>query len=110
MWGESQCADLSSSSDRKAKLLLKGRVYSGTRMDTIWAFRQGYETKQSLLLAMPTFPSISYDSARRIKEKQDDYCLRALRGQWKNLGEFPEDLKWEALVDVLRGRVKVSQC
>jgi len=59
---------------------------------------------------MPTFPSISYDSARRIKEKQDEYCLRALRGQWKNLGEFPEDLKWEALVDVLRGRVKVFPC
>jgi hypothetical protein len=77
-------------------------------MDTIWAFRQGYERKQSLPLGMPTFPSISYDSARRIKEKQDDYCLRALRGQWKDLGEFPEDLQWEALVDVLRGRVKVS--
>ncbi|KIM40067.1 hypothetical protein M413DRAFT_446222 [Hebeloma cylindrosporum] len=65
------------------------RVYSGTRMDTIWAFRQGY------------------DSARRIKEKQDDYCRRALHGQWQDLGEFPEDLQWEALVDVLRGRVKV---
>lgn len=79
-------------------------------MDTIWAFRQGYERKQSLLLVMPIFPSIRYDSARSIKEKQDDYCRRALRGQWKNLGEFPEDLKWEALVDVLRGRVKVFPC
>ena len=46
-----------------------------------------------------------------MKEKQDDYCHRALHGQWKNLGEFPEDLQWEALVDVLRGRVKVfSKC
>ncbi|KAJ7255306.1 carbohydrate esterase family 9 protein [Mycena rebaudengoi] len=49
------------------------RVYSGTRMDTQWAFRQGYNT------------------ARQIKEKQDAYCVKA----------------WEALVDVLRGRVKV---
>ncbi len=24
------------------------------------------------------------------------------------LGQYPEDLQWEALVDVLRGRVKVS--
>ncbi|PPQ65659.1 hypothetical protein CVT26_000291 [Gymnopilus dilepis] len=65
------------------------RVYSGTRMDTIWAFRQGYDT------------------ARKIKEKQDVYCAKALDGQWANLGDFPEDLQWEALVDVLRGRVKV---
>ncbi|KAL1759392.1 hypothetical protein FB107DRAFT_205135 [Schizophyllum commune] len=65
------------------------RVYSGTRMDTIWAFRQGYET------------------ARKIKESQDQYCEKALAGQWHGLGEFPEDLQWEALVDVLRGRVKV---
>jgi hypothetical protein len=30
-----------------------------------------------------------------------------LLGQWTGLGEFPEDLQWEALVDVLRGRVRV---
>ncbi|KAF8974242.1 carbohydrate esterase family 9 protein [Flammula alnicola] len=65
------------------------RVYSGTRMDTIWAFRQGYDT------------------ARKIKDKQDDFCVKALNGQWNDVGEFPEDLQWEALVDVLRGRVKV---
>ncbi|KAJ7255301.1 carbohydrate esterase family 9 protein [Mycena rebaudengoi] len=65
------------------------RVYSGTRMDTQWAFRQGYNT------------------ARLIKEKQDAYCAKAVAGQWKDLGNFPEDLQWEALVDVLRGRVKV---
>ncbi|PPQ63486.1 hypothetical protein CVT24_005143 [Panaeolus cyanescens] len=65
------------------------RVYSGTRMDTIWAFRQGY------------------DSARVIKNKQDSYCAKALKGEWNGLGDFPEDLQWEALVDVLRGRVKV---
>ncbi|TFK44767.1 carbohydrate esterase family 9 protein [Crucibulum laeve] len=65
------------------------RVYSGTRMDTIWAFRQGYDT------------------ARQIKEKQDQFCAKAARGQWSDIGEFPQDLQWEALVDVLRGRVKV---
>ncbi|GLB37488.1 putative carbohydrate esterase family 9 protein [Lyophyllum shimeji] len=65
------------------------RVYSGTRMDTIWAFRQGYDT------------------ARKIKERQDKYCAKARASQWDNLGEYPEDLQWEALVDVLRGRVKV---
>ncbi|KAF8962217.1 hypothetical protein BDZ97DRAFT_1920686 [Flammula alnicola] len=31
----------------------------------------------------------------------------ALNGQWNDIGDFPEDLQWEALVDVLRGRVKV---
>ncbi|KAJ7089245.1 carbohydrate esterase family 9 protein [Mycena belliarum] len=66
------------------------RVYSGTRMDTQWAFRQAYNT------------------ARIIKEKQDAYCAKALAGQWTGLGDFPEDLQWEALVDVLRGRVKVQ--
>ncbi|KAJ6572062.1 carbohydrate esterase family 9 protein [Mycena capillaripes] len=64
--------------------------YSGTRMDTQWAFRQGYNT------------------ARIIKEKQDVYCAKALAGEWSGLGDFPEDLQWEALVDVLRGRVKVQ--
>lgn len=49
----------------------------------------------------------SYDKARQVKEKQDQYCAKALAGEWKGLGDFPEELKWEALVDVLRGRVKV---
>jgi hypothetical protein len=48
-----------------------------------------------------------YDRARQIKEKQDAYCEQAFSGRWSGLGEFPEDLQWEALVDVLRGRVKV---
>lgn len=55
--------------------------------------------------------SISYNTARKIKKQQDQYCSRAFAGKWKNIGEFPEDLQWEALVDVLRGRVKViEQC
>ncbi|KAF5371160.1 hypothetical protein D9758_004120 [Tetrapyrgos nigripes] len=66
------------------------RVYSGTRMDNIWSFRQGYEI------------------ARKIKVQQDQYCEKAMAGQWQDLGEFPEDLQWEALVDVLRGRVKIQ--
>lgn len=38
---------------------------------------------------------------------QDEYCEKAYAGQWKDLGKFPDDLQWEALVDVLRGKVKV---
>ena len=48
-----------------------------------------------------------YNKAREIKDAQDTYCSKALAGQWKDLGAFPEDYQWEALVDVLRGRVKV---
>ncbi|KAJ3568395.1 hypothetical protein NP233_g5740 [Leucocoprinus birnbaumii] len=65
------------------------REYSGTRMDTQWAFRE------------------AYNNARKVKEEQDAYCEKAFAGEWKGLGPFPENLKWEALVDVLRGRVKV---
>jgi imidazolonepropionase-like amidohydrolase len=58
-------------------------------MDTIWAFRN------------------AYNKAKHIKDKQDAYCSKVLSGQWNALEEFPEDLQWEALVDVLRGKVKV---
>ena len=41
---------------------------------------------------------------------QDDYCVKALKGDWADLAPtFPEDYQWEALVDVLRGRVKVRE-
>ncbi|KAI8995511.1 carbohydrate esterase family 9 protein [Trametes punicea] len=66
------------------------RIYGFTRMDTAWSFRQAYE------------------KARQIKQAQDEFCARAVQGEWAGLGEFPEDLQWEALVDVLRGRVKVQ--
>ncbi|KAG7098629.1 hypothetical protein E1B28_000547 [Marasmius oreades] len=66
------------------------RVYSDTRMDTIWAFRE------------------AYNKAAQIKKQQDDFCARAEAGDFEGLGDFPHDLKWEALVDVLRGRVKVN--
>ena len=59
-------------------------------MDTAWAFRQAYE------------------KARQIKQAQDDFCAKAKKGEWTGLGDFPEELQWEALVDVLRGRVKVG--
>ncbi|KIK67367.1 hypothetical protein GYMLUDRAFT_37473 [Collybiopsis luxurians FD-317 M1] len=68
------------------------RVYSDTRMDTIWAFRQ------------------AYDKATRIKKQQDEFCSKVEAGDFKGLKDeqFPEDLQWEALVDVLRGKVKVN--
>ncbi|KIJ59733.1 hypothetical protein HYDPIDRAFT_32949 [Hydnomerulius pinastri MD-312] len=67
-------------------------VYSMTRMDTGWNFRQ------------------AYDTARQIRDKQDSFCAKAEAGAWAELGDasFPEDLQWEALVDVLRGRVKLA--
>ena len=63
----------------------------GNRMDHAWSMRS------------------AYDEARKLKESQDAYCNKANAGLWESLdGPFPEDLKWEMLVDVLRGRVKVS--
>ncbi|CAL1706960.1 unnamed protein product [Somion occarium] len=67
-------------------------VYGYTRMDTVWAFRQ------------------AYNKAREIKDGQDQYCNDVLDGDWAKLTKepFPEDLQWEAMVDILRGRVKVQ--
>lgn len=61
-------------------------------MDTFWQFRE------------------AYDKARQIKEAQDEFCEAALAGHWDLLQgkAFPEELQWEALVDVLRGKVKVG--
>jgi hypothetical protein len=60
-------------------------------MDTQWSFRK------------------SYNEARKLKEKQDEYCIKAENGLWGELSEdYPDDLRWEALVDVLRGKVKVN--
>ncbi|KAJ3829135.1 hypothetical protein F5880DRAFT_1607895 [Lentinula raphanica] len=64
------------------------RVYKATRMATIWAFRQGY------------------NKAAQIMKQQDEYCGKVEAGETKDLGDFPEDLQWEALVDVLRNKVK----
>lgn len=59
-------------------------------MDSAWAFRE------------------AYNEARKIRDAQDEYCSKAEHGLWQSLDVWPEDLKWEALVDVLRGRVRVS--
>lgn len=60
-------------------------------MDAAWSFRS------------------AYDEARKIKNAQDEFCRQAEAGEWDSLKgkEFPENLQWEILVDVLRGRVKV---
>lgn len=60
-------------------------------MDAVWSFRS------------------AYNEARKIKNAQDEYCRKAEAGEWDSLeGQgFPENLQWEILVDVLRGRVKV---
>ncbi|KIJ40920.1 hypothetical protein M422DRAFT_780574 [Sphaerobolus stellatus SS14] len=67
------------------------RTYKGTRMDTVWAFRAAHE------------------EGRQLVQKQDQFCSLAKAGRWEKLQnkQFPEDLKWEALGDVLRGKVKV---
>ncbi len=68
-------------------------------MDSVWQFRH------------------AYDEARKVKEAQDAYCDSVRQGRWDELVDndtlvdelkaFPESLEWEALVDVLRGKVKV---
>jgi len=63
-------------------------------MDGQWNFRQ------------------AYGKARQIRDAQDAFCAKAVAGEWAALeaegAEFPEELQWESLVDVLRGRVKVG--
>lgn len=62
----------------------------GNRMDTMWSFRSAYA------------------QAAKVKAAQDLYCEKAEAGLWDTLDPtFPEDLRWEMLVDVLRGKVKV---
>ena len=49
----------------------------------------------------------SYNKAQEIKNAQDTFCAKVLAGQLGESAQFPEDLQWEAAIDVLRGRVKV---
>ncbi|EGO27865.1 hypothetical protein SERLADRAFT_360423 [Serpula lacrymans var. lacrymans S7.9] len=65
-------------------------IRHGTRMDAVWSFRAAYE------------------EARKIKAAQDKYCEDVEAGTWNSREDFPESLQWEMLVDVLRGRVKIS--
>ncbi|KAL1747501.1 hypothetical protein HDZ31DRAFT_80477 [Schizophyllum fasciatum] len=62
----------------------------GTRMDTAWALRAAYA------------------HAQEVRVKQDAFCGAARAGLWQGLGDFPAGLQWELLVDVLRGKVKVT--
>ncbi|KAG8897875.1 hypothetical protein FRC00_003701, partial [Tulasnella sp. 408] len=65
--------------------------FAGTRMDTMWAFRE------------------AYNEARKVMNAQNEYCAKAEAGLWEGLAaEVPNDIKWEALVDVLRGKVKLN--
>ncbi|GAA5909922.1 hypothetical protein JCM8208_000990 [Rhodotorula glutinis] len=75
------------------------RVYGQTRLDLAWNWRS------------------NLDKARTLKRQQDKFCRRALgaslsgRALVDDKGEaesFPDDLQLEALVDVLRGKVKVN--
>lgn len=62
------------------------RVYGNSRMDSIWAFR------------------VVYDKAQQVKS----YREKIESSDRSGLGDFPEKLQYEALVDVLRGRVKFN--
>ncbi|KAL0946374.1 hypothetical protein HGRIS_012604 [Hohenbuehelia grisea] len=67
------------------------RLYSQTRMDAAWNFRH------------------AYDEARKVKEAQDEFCAAVEQSRAVASTEFPESpLELESLVDVLRGRVKLS--
>ncbi|KAK7001003.1 carbohydrate esterase family 9 protein [Favolaschia claudopus] len=65
----------------------------GNRPDAIWALRAAYARAQN------------------IKAAQDAYCQQAEANAWDDVDAFPENLQYESLVDVLRGKVKVTtQC
>ncbi|OAX33578.1 hypothetical protein K503DRAFT_700202 [Rhizopogon vinicolor AM-OR11-026] len=66
--------------------------YDITRLDSGWNFRA------------------AYDHARKLRDAQDAFCTKAESGSWDDLAgkSFPEDLQWESLIDVLRGRVKLA--
>lgn len=74
-------------------------------MDSIWAFREA-----SAFVPVSSHSldfCLRYNTATQIKNQQDEYCARVSAEDWVDLGDFPEVLEWEALVDVLRGKVKV---
>ncbi|KAG6849822.1 hypothetical protein H0H93_004631, partial [Arthromyces matolae] len=80
------------------------------RSPTSMLLEPSYNINNSFLDSdLPTrWRYMKYKKATDLKLKQDAYCARALSGKWKGLGDFPQDLQWEALVDVVRGRVKVN--
>lgn len=53
----------------------------------------------------------AYNEAKKVKDDQDAVCRKVEAEDWESLCDqdlFPESLEWESLVEVLRGRVKVS--
>ncbi|KAJ7926492.1 hypothetical protein B0H13DRAFT_1084066 [Mycena leptocephala] len=54
-------------------------TYSQTRINSAWAFRT------------------AYDEARKIRDAQDAFCVRAEAGLWDGRAAFPETLQWECL-------------
>lgn len=61
-------------------------------MDIMWAFRA------------------AYNEARNLVHDQDAFCANVASERWDLLAknaEFPENLKYEPLVDVIRGKAKV---
>ncbi|KDE08750.1 hypothetical protein MVLG_01204 [Microbotryum lychnidis-dioicae p1A1 Lamole] len=69
------------------------RFYQQTRLDLAWNFRSAFE------------------KARKLMEEQDTFCIGARTAKKEGkvvTTAFPDDLQWEALGDVLRGKVKVN--
>ncbi|KAF7778394.1 hypothetical protein Agabi119p4_2739 [Agaricus bisporus var. burnettii] len=68
------------------------RVYNQVRMDAAWNFREAYHT------------------ANEIKIAQDAFCDAVEAEYWDVVDgkDIPEDYQWESLVDVLRGKVRLS--
>ncbi|KAF9268136.1 carbohydrate esterase family 9 protein [Marasmius fiardii PR-910] len=70
------------------------RRYGINRMDGVWSLRQ------------------AYNEARKVMRLQDSFCANVESGlvdldPLESESQFPENFKWEMLVDVLRGKVKV---
>ncbi|CAK5275497.1 unnamed protein product [Mycena citricolor] len=61
----------------------------GNRRDVIWTLRA------------------AYNEARAVKVAQDQFCSQVEAGLWDG-SEFPEKTGYDILVDVLRGKVKVT--
>ncbi|KAH7922182.1 hypothetical protein BV22DRAFT_1114028 [Leucogyrophana mollusca] len=100
------------------------RVYSQNRMDTQWNFRRAYDTARQIRDAQDAFCARVEDGRWDAVRRMDEDVVRRMDvdvttevdgdGVWDDWshevadGEFPEDLQWEALVDVLRGKVKLA--
>jgi hypothetical protein len=53
----------------------------------------------------------AYHEASKVMNAQDAFCTQVEAGLWNSESTvFPDDIQWEMLVDVLRGKVKVCSC